>query len=264
MTRRIVLCADDYGYSPGVSRGIRELLARERLSATSCMVVFPEFLVDGPLLTPFLGRADVGLHFTLTGDRTIGSVAWQAHLHPSPLQRVVAELEKQVSTFSDVLGRPPDYIDGHQHVHVLPVIRDAVVQVAQRIGAYVRSTIDPIGFAMWRRPGLLESVYLARASRKLAALARAAGVPTNRGFRGVRTFREKAPFRVLFRHIIKDADNGCLVMCHPGYADPVLAERDPVQKVREDELRYLAGPEFPRDLDGEGVVLSRLADALQP
>ncbi|HLY04992.1 MAG TPA: ChbG/HpnK family deacetylase [Rhizomicrobium sp.] len=261
--KRIVLCADDYGYSPGVSGGIRELLDRERLSATSCMVVFPEFETDGPLLKPFLGRADIGLHFTLTSERTIGSVAWEAHIHPPPLARIVAELEKQVSTFRNVIGRPPDYIDGHQHVHVLPVVRDAVVQVAKRLGAYVRNTMDPIGAAMCRRPGALESIYLACASRKLSMLAQAAGVPTNHGFRGVRTFREKESFRTLFRRMIRNAGDGCLVMCHPGYADPLLAARDPVQNARADELRYLAGPDFPRDLAEEGVVLSRLVDALR-
>lgn len=261
--KRIVLCADDYGYSPGVSRGIRELLERERLSATSSMVVFPEFESEGPLLKPFLGRADLGLHFTLTANRTIGSVAWEAHVHPPPLGRIVAELESQVSKFADVVGQVPGYIDGHQHVHVLPVIRDAVVQVARGIGAWVRSTMDPIDAAMFRRPGVFESVYLARASRKLSALARTEGVPTNRGFRGVRTFREKEPFRSLFRRMIRNVSDGSLVMCHPGYADPLLSERDPVQNVREGELRYLAGPAFPRDLDEEGVVLGRFADALR-
>jgi len=260
--KRIVLCADDYGYSPGVSRGIRELLELGRLSATSSMVVFPEFESDGPLLKPFLDRADTGLHFTLTANRTIASVAWEAHTHPQHLQPVVSELEHQVTKFADVIGCLPDYIDGHQHVHVLPVVRDAVVQVARRIGAYVRNTMDPIGLAMCRRPGVLESIYLARASRKLAAFARAAGVPTNCGFRGVRTFREKVPFRLLFQRMIKNADSGCLVMCHPGYPDALLSERDPVQSMREEEFRYLAGPDFPRDLAAEGVVLSRLADAL--
>jgi predicted glycoside hydrolase/deacetylase ChbG (UPF0249 family) len=262
VARRIVLCADDYGYSPGVSRGIRELLERERLSATSCMVVYPEFETDGSMLRPFVEHADIGLHFTLTVNRTIGGVAWEAHVHPPPLQHVVSELEQQVTKFADVIGRPPDYIDGHQHIQVLPVVRDAVVQVARRIGAYVRSTRDPIGIAMCRRPGVFESIYLARASRKLAALARTAGVLTNHGFRGVRTFREKGPFRLLFRRMIKDAGTGCLVMCHPGYPDALLSERDSVQTMRDEELRYLAGPDFPRDLADEGVALSRLADAL--
>ena len=41
--RRIWLCADDYGISPAVDRGIRELIARGRLNATSVMVVAPSF-----------------------------------------------------------------------------------------------------------------------------------------------------------------------------------------------------------------------------
>jgi predicted glycoside hydrolase/deacetylase ChbG (UPF0249 family) len=261
--RRIVLCADDYGFSPGVSRGIRELLERGRLTATSCMVVFHEFEEDGPLLKPFLGRADIGLHFTLTAERPLKTVMLGAYLRPPPLSTIVAALDKQVEMFTRVIGRLPDYIDGHQHVHVLPIIRDAVVRAAKRIGAYVRSTHEPIGLAMCRRPGALESIYLARTSRKLATLARAARVSTNRGFRGVRTFREKESFRTLFRRMIKDVQDGGLVMCHPGYVDPLLSERDPVQNVREEELRYLAGTEFPRDLDSEGVVLSRLGDALR-
>ena len=39
--RRIWLCADDYGISPGVNRAIRNLIERGRLNATSVMVVGP-------------------------------------------------------------------------------------------------------------------------------------------------------------------------------------------------------------------------------
>ena len=41
--RRIWLCADDYGISPGVNAAIRDLVARGRLNATSVMVVAPSF-----------------------------------------------------------------------------------------------------------------------------------------------------------------------------------------------------------------------------
>ena len=51
-------------------------------------------------------------------------------------------------------------------------------------------------------------------------------------------------------------------MCHPGFADATLAERDPNTQQREDELRYFASDVFPRDLAEEGLVLSRLGDAL--
>ena len=36
--RQIWLCADDYGIAPGVNGAIRELIARQRLNATSVMV----------------------------------------------------------------------------------------------------------------------------------------------------------------------------------------------------------------------------------
>jgi predicted glycoside hydrolase/deacetylase ChbG (UPF0249 family) len=262
LAKRVVLCADDYGLSPGVSRAIRELLDKQRLSATSCMVVFPEFAQDGPLLRPFLGSADIGLHFSLTERRSLASVATRAHLRQMSLASIIAAAEEQVARFTDAIGRLPDYLDGHQHVHLLPVVREAVVRVAHRIGAYVRVTCEPIDAAMWRRPSPIESAYLARASRPLSRLAAQFGVPTNRGFRGVRNFREKSPFRNLFQSMIAGAGEACLVMCHPGHPDTLLGGRDAVRVAREVEFAYLAGGDFLDDLSEAGLSLARLRDAI--
>ena len=60
--RRIRLCADDYGLSPGVNRAIRDLIARGRLNATSVMVVGPAsgmIPALGPL-TPALSCLAIG------------------------------------------------------------------------------------------------------------------------------------------------------------------------------------------------------------
>lgn len=261
MKTRIVLCADDYGLSPGISRGIRKLLEMERVSATSCMVVFPEFADDGPLLKPYLGKADIGLHFTLTEGRRLSRVAMDMHLRRSKLTDVVATLEDQLAKFTSVMGRPPDYIDGHQHVHLLPVVRDAVVQAARRIGAYLRVTFEPIDWAMRHRPAPMESAYLSFASRPLQRLARRAGIMTNRGFRGARSFREARPFAQLFRTMIQDVRDGSVVMCHPGHPDDLLAARDRVQAAREQEFAYFQSEEFPRDMAEAGLELARLLDA---
>lgn len=68
--RRITLCADDYGISPGVNRGIRELIARKRLNATSVMVVGPAIGRDdvSALQGAVAMNRDcaIGLHVTLT------------------------------------------------------------------------------------------------------------------------------------------------------------------------------------------------------
>ena len=258
--RHVVLCADDYGLSAGVSRGIRDLLGEGRLTATSCMVVHPEFEMQGPLLGPFLGRADIGLHFTLTADRSATSLMREAYLGRLDRAAIARELERQLETFTRVMGRAPDYIDGHQHVHLLPGVREHVVDAAQRVGAYVRSTREPINLAMIARPSAVEAAFLSWTAKPLQTLLEKNHIATNRGFRGVRTFRETAPYRALFRKMIEGARDGCLVMCHPGFADATLAGRDPITQQREDELRYFASDDFPRDLAEAGLVLSRLGD----
>src|ERR1700722_3474825 len=72
--RKLWLCAEDYGISPAVNRGIRDLIARGRINATSVMVTAPSFSAaaaaalagpEGPVGGPGR-RAAIGLHFTLT------------------------------------------------------------------------------------------------------------------------------------------------------------------------------------------------------
>src|SRR5271168_740357 len=68
--RRIWLCADDYGISPGVNGAIRDLIARGRLNATSVMVVGPAIGRDEVSALKAAAansqRCAIGLHVTLT------------------------------------------------------------------------------------------------------------------------------------------------------------------------------------------------------
>jgi predicted glycoside hydrolase/deacetylase ChbG (UPF0249 family) len=260
--RKIVLCGDDYGLAPGVSRGIRKLLAQRRLTATSCMTVYPEFSEEGPLLRPFFEATDIGLHFTLTSDRPLSAVlisGWLRQLDASAVRR---ELDRQMSVFMSVMGRPPSYIDGHQHVHLLPHVRGAVVDVARKVGAYVRVTREPIDRAMFARPAAVDSAYLSWSARPLARLAARAGIRTNTGYRGTRSFREQEPYRDSFQRMIAGARSATIVCCHPGFVDDILIARDPIHAAREAEYAYLAGDEFPHDLSGVGLRLATLREAL--
>ena len=255
---RVVLCADDYGIAAGVSRAIRELLAAGRLSAANCMVVYPEFDEEGPRLEPFFGRADIGLHFTVTHERSVYAVMADAYSRRLDAGAIRDAVDWQVARFTAVMGRAPDFIDGHQHVHHLPVIRDAIAEAARRIGAYVRITRARLDRALLRRPAPFDSAMLSLMSRGLGR--RTSDLVTNAEFRGTRTFREHAPFGVLFRRMIADAPERSLVLCHPGVVDEVLPTRDRMTAPREDEFRYLMSDDFPRDLAAAGLALARMAD----
>jgi predicted glycoside hydrolase/deacetylase ChbG (UPF0249 family) len=263
-TAGIVLCADDYGIAPGVGRAIRDLLDRGRLSATSCMVVSPDFAVEGPLLAAYAGRADLGLHLTLTQDRPLGRLMLAAYTGRLDRQAMTAAVENQIADFTRIVGRPPDFIDGHQHVHLLPGVREAVAAAALRIGAYVRLTDEPL--AEIRKIGITsgKAAFLSLLSRPLARRVKRSGITHNNGFRGARSFTEPGPFGALFRRMIERAKAGCLIMCHPGLVDAALASRDPVTQSREGEYRYLLSEEFPADLAAAKLRLARLNDALRP
>lgn len=257
-----MLCADDYGIAPGVSRAIRDLLDRDRLSATSCMVVSPDFAAEGALLAPYAGRADLGLHLTLTQDRPLGRLMLAAYTGRLDRIAMAAAIDGQVAAFTGVVGRPPDFIDGHQHVHLLPGVREGVVATAQRIGAYVRLTDEPLAAALKGGIAPGKAAFLSLLARPLARAVRQSGIVHNRGFRGARSFAEPGPFGALFRRMIDGAGAGCLIMCHPGLVDAALAARDPVTQSREAEYRYLLSEEFPADLAAANLHLARLKDAL--
>ncbi len=274
----IVLCADDYGIAPGVGQAIRHLLSLGRLSATSCMAVSPYWPAEAEALRPFAERADVGLHLTLTDQRALGPmprtaaggrlptlVRLAALAFAGRLDRdeIKAELTRQLDAFEAAFGRPPAHLDGHQHVHQLPVVRDVVLELyaarLARHGAYLRYCTEPLRAIFARRVHVGEAFVIDRLARRFARLARAAGIPGNRGFSGVHDFAGRIPYRELFDSFLEAPQPGLLVMCHPGISDAALAAADRVTLAREDEYRYFLSDAFLDSLRAHRVVVTRLA-----
>jgi predicted glycoside hydrolase/deacetylase ChbG (UPF0249 family) len=259
----IVLCADDFGIAPGVDDAILELVAMDRLSAVSCLVDFEQFRHDGPRLARYRDCTDIGLHIALTGARPLWQVMAEGYLGRLSRDAMHAEIGRQIAIFREVMGFDPGYLDGHQHVHNLKGVREAVAEWAQAIGACVRVTDGPLSLEMLRRPAPLTAAFLAWMGRGLARACAQRRVPTNRQFRGVRSFREQGSYRKIFLRAATDVRDATIIMCHPGWPDDVLAERDPVVQPRMMEMRYLRSPEFLSDLAELGLTLTRFR-ALKP
>jgi predicted glycoside hydrolase/deacetylase ChbG (UPF0249 family) len=200
--RRIWLCADDYGLSPGVNRAIRDLIERGRLNATSVMVVGPAIGRDevARCRTPRRAnspRCAIGLHATLTAPFRPLTMHFQAarwrHVPAvsemlraaccggSILKSSMRELMVQLAAFKEMFGRAPDFVDGHQHAQLFPQVRDAFLRAvkagrARRLGAPGR-TPQPLAKRLGAPKALLLDVLSAQ-FRKRAARA---GIAFNPG-----------------------------------------------------------------------------------
>jgi len=270
--RHFWLCADDYGIAPGVDAAIRDLIARGRLNATSVMVVAPSFTPDEASALTHAGKAAVGLHLTLTApfkpltadfrplaQTTFHSV--QAMLRLALLRRLdqaalAREVEAQLAAFARSFGRPPDFIDGHQHVHLFPQVRDAVLDAARRLapGAWVRQcgSVASLRERVKDPKGLLIDA-LSRAVRRRAGKL---GIATNPAFAGTYTYRPDADFARLFPGFLTAFPADGLIMCHPGQVDDELKRLDPLTTLREREYAYFSSDAFPAALKAYGLTLN--------
>jgi predicted glycoside hydrolase/deacetylase ChbG (UPF0249 family) len=275
--RKLWLCADDYGISPAVSRAIRDLIGRGRLNATSVMVTAPSFSVAEALaLAEIAGpdrRAAIGLHFTLTAPFRPASAAYRpvatdgaflslgrtfvAGLHrrldPAAL---AAEAESQFAAFRAAFGRPPDFVDGHQHVQLLPQVTDAVLAATTRTapGAWIRQCGRAV--PLWRGWGDPKGLLLDGLSVRLRARCALHGVPTNPGFAGTYNFNRATDFDTLFGSFLRDLPDGGVVMCHPGFVDHELQRLDGFTTMREQEHTFFASDRFPAVLAAHGMELA--------
>lgn len=271
---RLVVCADDYAFTPGVSRAIRELLAAGRISATSVMTVSEFWPAEVEALKRVSGGADIGLHITLTDQTPLGAMSTFAPdgrfpamaeiykmgvLRRLPIPEIRAEIERQVAAFTAHFGAPPAYLDGHHHVHQLPGVRDFVLDIAARHGPgrmWVRSCTERPGLILRRGIAPAKALVLDMLGRGLVRRARRTGVPINRGFSGAYDYlADTRPVGDLFVRFVEGAGENMLVMCHPGYSDATLAARDVMTAPRESELAYLMSDAWPALLDSEGLEL---------
>jgi len=273
--RRIWLCADDYGLSPGVNRAIRDLIERGRLNATSVMTVGPAIgrdevsaLQDSAADSP---RCAIGLHATLTAPFRLLTMHFQRLnggmffsfpklLRAGLLRRldpeiIHAELMVQLKTFSEMFGRAPDFVDGHQHAQLFPVVRDAFLTAVKEAApiAWIRQggRTQPLT----RRLGAPKALFLDILSAQFRRRASRANIAFNPGFAGAYDFSRQPDFGVLMRQFLDGLPENGLIMCHPGFVDETLVSLDPLTVQREHEHAFLGGEHFPPLLAANKVTL---------
>lgn len=254
----LILCADDYALTEGVSRAIGELAAARRLSATSAMVTRPLWRAMAPRLAAHRGHLAVGLHLNLTLGPPAGAMPKLAPAGELPSRNALIvralvglldadeigdEIDRQLDAFEKGIGFAPDHVDGHEHVHTLPGIRTALLEhISRRYGPtkpLLRVPSDTWGAIRARKRQLAKAAAVRALSLGLAAHAYRLGIPTNAGFSGFSSFDLAIPYEQELAGALLATGPRHIVMCHPGHPDAELASLDPVVQRRRMEYDAL-------------------------
>ena len=264
----LTLCADDFGLSSAVNEGIIRLVKAGRLNAVSCMAGGAEFAKGLPLLMKACKEApikvEIGLHLTFTEYKPLGpmkklapkdelpsvsTLLVKSHLRLLNMRELQDEMARQWQYFIEVAGRSPDFMDGHQHVHLFPQLREAVVQLAKTKfhgREWVRSCHGDS--ARLRACGLPSTGASARVriishlAKHMAKKLQQADVKTNPVFYGINDFNKGENFADLMQVWVSlaEAENEwTVIMCHPGLKSDNDSIFDPIAARRIDEFEVL-------------------------
>lgn len=259
MPSGFVLCADDFALTEGVSRSILMLIEAGKLSAAGAMTNRPHWRNFAPAFGALAGQADLGLHLNLTCAAPLGAMsrlapvgelpslpqlARAAATSPAVRREIADEIARQLDAFEDALGRAPDFIDGHQHVHVLPGVRRSLLDaVTRRYAAgrvYLRDPADSQAAIRARGLAVGKALTIAALALGFRGAARRRGIPVNHGFAGVAPFDPARDFAADLQRFLLRPGKAHLVMCHPGFIDDELSQLDPVIATRPVEHAALA------------------------
>lgn len=256
----LILSADDFGLDAGIDAAVLDLARRGRLTATSCLALSPRWQEAARALTPDVReRMDVGLHLDFTEfDATL---SWSTLVVASCARQlratdVARRIAVQLDAFEAATGTPPDYVDGHRHVHQLPQIRSALLGELER--RYGRSR----PWIRLSRPapgsGFKGTVIDLLGGQGLEREAQQAGFRCTRRLLGVYGFDlEAADYGKAVAGWLAQARTFDALMVHVARDAPAT---DPIGIARVAEYTALGSEAFATALNAAGVRLARGRD----
>jgi predicted glycoside hydrolase/deacetylase ChbG (UPF0249 family) len=263
-SRRLVVNADDFGFTPDVNEGIVEAHSRGILTSTTLMANGAAFedAVRRARQTPSL---DIGCHLVLIGGESLTTGRALPATVPQLLAalarrdlRVYDELAAQVRRIVDA-GVRPTHLDTHKHTHLAPPVLDAVARLSAETGIrWVRRPFDfPLTALRGRVPRAkqLTSDALGLLRRRFHRVLERHGCRTTDHFAGFQiTGRFRTPELVQLLDSLPEGTTE--FMCHPGRCGDALRHaRTRLKESREQELEALLAPEAREALRRNGIEL---------
>lgn len=279
--RRLIVNADDFGFTSGVNRAIVEAHSHGVVTSSTLMANGPAF-AEAAQLAKTVPDLSVGCHVVLTDGEPVlpanklpsltsdkhfrdGMVAFAARAIAGAMaaDEITTEATAQIRKVQSA-GIAVSHVDTHKHTHLFPKILRPLLRAAADCG--VRSIRNPFGPRLplrsnhlFARPSLwtryVEVRILGTFSGKFREAVDREGFTTPDGTLGIVV--TGALDETLFSAIASSIPEGTWeFVCHPGYNDPDLqAGKTRLRESRETELRVLTLPAARELLERQGIEL---------
>lgn len=228
--KRLVINADDFGFTKGVTEGIIEGYERGIIRSATALCNMPQIEYAAGLArnNPGLG---VGVHLTLTLGKPLTEnktltdernlfhdkkLIWSKKIDP---KEVYHEFKAQIERYIKVFGRRPTHLDGHHGVHDHPQTFDVTKRLA-----------DEYGLPM-RRHGAYQFIQ---------------------GF-----YEDTVNVKTIINILEQTKDDDIEIMTHPGYCDLELYENSTYNVQRVKELKVLCDKELMDYITSHSILLSK-------
>lgn len=267
-SKYLIVNADDYGRTAGVSKGIREAHLQGIITSTTVMMNMPgveDELERAVKETPKLG---LGVHLTLTsgspllpparvssitggGNRFPGVTEFTAKVIKVDPVQAAAEWNAQIQKYLAIMGRNPDHLDSHHHSSYLTEeLFEKMLALAQKYQCPIRSIREGLdsgyGGVSKEISDSIGKFYPEMTRRFQTAMPD----------RFISTFYDETATAEQLLSILKGLEAGVSeLMCHPGYANAALIEGSAYNRPRERELGILTSATIRKTVQDYGIQL---------
>jgi chitin disaccharide deacetylase len=280
MVKKLIVNADDYAHTPGISKGILDAHLKGIVTSTTVMITFPGAIAavhDAQRLAPNLG---LGLHLTLTdsaarpilpaheipslvrGDGTFYPYSeWFERCDQFNPDEIVRELTAQCECFTDIAKQPPDHLDSHHHAaYRHPAAFETLVKLAEQHHISIRhyklsgekSIDESLRDTVYAVPERARESFIAQLKTLIETYQ-----PRTPDYFRVEFYDQTATLGDLLLMLANLPEGITEIMCHPGYVDEYLDST--YSDKREDEVAILSHPSVKEVIQSQQIDLVTFA-----
>jgi predicted glycoside hydrolase/deacetylase ChbG (UPF0249 family) len=252
--KKLIINADDFGYTPGVSAGIIEAHKRGIVTSTTALSVSPYFLEGMALAHLYAPTLTIGLHLTLTlrhakpilpADEVPSLVDEKGEfLNPNEIvvkasmDEVEKEWEAQILRFLSS-GKKPNHLDSHHNIHGGS---EELLQVALKLAKKYNLALRNCE----RKPEQVGMIKLYGNTK----------TPDQMKAKFYGDLATLSTFESILDEIVASDKVVFEMNCHPAFIDYQLEDWSSYCSNRTKELRLLTSKEMREAITSRGILLT--------